>query len=340
MPVPAAENSTLIANDTKKVNCTTPFTTGKLDITENQRSSLFCIDLLILLFNMVANFSAIYALLHSQHIKRKPSMMLLLALCFSDCCFSIFAQILFAIKIFNPELPCIYDLTFEFLSTVLADLSLCLVVLIAISRYIHTRHMIRVKVIITRARVRLSIFASFILASIVSSVTVFSNTYGDADLYLRTEIIHTFIGVTIIMMVVIIYRKTEEIAKRRKAALTSSEFHYTHYSQKVLRKIMLSTLCTLLPLRIPFFSSTVYKALISEKQGKRLTWWMQYTHLGCYAIFCLSAGANAVIFLYNNKTARKVIRFQLEVFLANITLSRKGMWLRKLHYLSIKNRIQ
>ena len=307
-------NHTSTGNETTKAPCTTAFTTGKLDITSGQRAILIAIDLSILFVNLCANGLSIYALLKSQQIKRRPSISLLVYLCMSDCCFAITAQTLFAVKIFHPELPCSFDLIVEFSSSVLADLSLCLVVLIAISRYIHTRHMIRVKQIITHTRVNIAFLLAFIVAGSMSLISLLADSNGDVDAYLQTEIFQTFIGVLLIVMVVLIYRRTELVAKRRKA-VSSYMMHYTAYSEKVLRKIMLSTLCTLLPLRIPFFCSTVIKAVVSDRSGRRLSWWMQFTHLGCYALFCLSAGANALIFLYNNRHASKLIRFQWEKFL-------------------------
>ena len=246
-------------NGTKpKFTCTTPFTTGKLDITTNQRSSLFILDILILSVNLTANLAAIYALTKTQQLKRRPSIYLILYLCMSDCSFAISAQILFAVKIFNPELPCIYDLLFEFLSSVLADLSLCLVVLISVSRYLHTRFMLRVKLIITHFRVRISLCLAILVAAMFSSISLFGSTYGDINVYLQTEIFSTAVGVLLIICVAAIYRQTELIAKRRKAA-SHYELRFACFSEKVLKKIMISTLATLLPLRIPFFGSTVFK---------------------------------------------------------------------------------
>lgn len=298
-------------NKTTRATCTTAFTTGKLDITREQRAILIAIDMWILLINLCANLLSIYALVKSQQIKKRPSISLLVYLCTSDCCFAVTAQTLFAIKIFHPELPCLFDLIVEFSSSVLADLSLCLVVLIAISRYIHTRHMIRVKQIITHTRVNMAVTLAFVVATSMSLISLLANSKGDVDAYLQTEIFQTFIGVMLIVLVVVIYRRTELVAKRRKA-VSKYIMHHTAYSEKVLRKIMLSTLCTLLPLRIPFFCSTVVKAVVSDRNGRRLSWWMQLTHLGCYALFCLNAGANALIFLYNNRNASKLIKFQWE----------------------------
>ena len=185
--------------------------------------------------------------------------------------------------------------------------------------------MIRVKQIITHTRINISVLCAFLTALSMSLITSFltdSNT--DADVYLQVEIFQTSVGVALIILVVIIYRRTELIAKRRKA-VSRYMLHFTAYSEKVLRKIMLSTLCTLLPLRIPFFCSTVIKAVVSDKTGSPLTWWMQFTHLGCYALFCLSAGANAVIFLYNNKHASKFIRQRWEDALIYCGLRKQGM---------------
>ena len=323
MPFVQEKYNVTTGNLSYQLPCTTAFTLGYLEITSEQTAVLIAIDLSILTINLCANSLSIYALIKSQEFRKRPSISLLVYLCVSDCSFAITAQTLFAVKIFHPELPCLYDLAVEFSSSVLADFSLCLVVLIAISRYVHTRHMIRVKQIITHTRVNISAVCAFLVASSMSLISLLADTNGDVDAYLQTEIVQTFIGVLLIVLVVLIYQRTELIAKRRKA-VSKYMLHFTAYSEKVLRKIMLSTLCTLLPLRMPFFCSTVIKAVISDKSGQRLSWWMQFTHLGCYALFCLSAGANAIIFLYNNKHASKLIRLRWENCLACYGIRNSG----------------
>ena len=188
-------------------------------------------------------------------------------------------------------------------------LPLCFVVLIAISRYIHTRHMIRVKYVITHTRVNIAAICSLGIASTLSTVSLAADSDTNVDVYLQIKIFETLIGVILNLTVVFIYRRSELVAKRRKAA-SNYTLHFTSYSEKVLRKIMMSTLFTLLPLRIPFFCSTVIKAVVSDKRGQNLSWWMQFTHLGCYSLFCLTAGANGAIFLYNNQQATKLISKQ------------------------------
>ena len=314
-------NSKVIMVDKSK--CITPFTTGYFDISYGLRATLIVIGIIILAVNICANWMAIYTLLKQQYIKRHPSVKLLLFLCFNDCCFALTAETLTAIKIFIPELTCVFDLASLFLQTTLADTSLWLVVLIAVSRYIHTRHLIRVKQIITHTRVNIAVGCVFMISLFLSTCSVIGSSYGNVPVHIVIEICQTLIGVLLIVLTVAIYHQTELIAKKRKTC-ANHLLYYTAYSEKVLRKIKMSTLLTLLPLRIVFFCSTVVKALILDKNLADVSYWTLFVHFVCHAVYCLTAGTNALIFLFNNKDASALIWMQFGRLLYFIGIRKQG----------------
>lgn len=318
-----SENVDLVVNNT--TSCATPFTTGKLQISAGQKEFIVFLDFGILAITLCASSVSIHALHVSQQTKKKPSINLLFYSCLSDVIFAISAQTLFSVKIFHPEYPCSYDLMVEVVSNVFGDLSLLIVILVALSRYVHTQHMIRVKQMITHARVHVAVGCAFCFSCVLSSVQIFAEAYMDVNVHLQIEIIQTAYGVGLLVLVVMIYRRSEIIANRRIDATKGNDtLHFTSFSAKVLRKIMLSTLCTLLPLRIPFFCTTVMKAVLWDKNRVPLSRWMQFFHLLSYLIYCSSAGANAMIFIFNNKSANKIMKIKWETFLLWSHLQKPG----------------
>ena len=273
------------------------------------RAVLITVDLSILSFNLVVTVLVMYTLIQLNVLKKKPLLSLLFYLCLSDCSFAVTAQTLFAIKLFHPKLPRLYNMFAVMTSTILADLSLIFVVYIAIARYIHTRYMIPAKQIITRTRVNIAAACGFVVAVALSTISFIAESYTCQNVHLVLKIFGTFVGVVLVCLVVVIYICSELVAKRR-TTLCNYVFQSAAYSEKVLHKIMLSTLFALLPLRIPYFCSAILKATLIDKQRVRLSWWIQTIHLTCYAVYCLNPAANSVIFLYNNKRASSIVRKQ------------------------------
>ena len=282
--------------------CITPFATRTRRLKDASETFLINLDILILIFDIFFSSLGMYLLKTTRNFKRKYCLWLLYHLYLNDIIFAVTTQTLYAIKLFKPELPCIYDILWSFVTLTIANASLSLVVAVAIIRLISTKYSLHITTILSKIKSRIILFLAYFIGfsiNILMTVGAIIN-----DVYL----IHLPAVLTDILFPIaipLIYLRAVQISrKRRESSYFKSQRSLV---EAALRRGMYATILTYLPVRLPYFISSTYKMVYTIEFENDSNYALQLVHSSCFLIFCLTPVGNVVLYFMSDRRARRRI---------------------------------
>ena len=273
----------------------------------------FAIIMVILaIFTVTANATLIHVLLKTKQTKSITNRLILL-MNVSDICTGVVGYpCIAAVYLITTEgrRNCKFELVTQFTTLLFAYLSFCLLMGVAIDRYIRVTKLNRYNVYMNHSRMKVVLAAGCLLSISISIVsTVFASSF-----YLK--IVLNASNLSSLSLVFIVYTL---VAKRLRVHSGNINQHSTDINsqdikqRKMLRstktvRILLGTLLVLYaPYNVVSVIWTYYRFYVNVNPGILLN----ILELLSYIFIFSNAGINAMIYCYGNSVTRKYVRDRL-----------------------------
>ena len=290
------DNITLVT----KITCQNTFS-NKVYLTDYQRFVIIALNILLMIFNLLAN-SAVLIILILSKFCQNTSYILLFYLSLSDCLSSLVAQPIYLALIvqYFDQPNCTVEIIANFFGIVLSHTSVYGIATIAFDRYIRMRYLNRYQFVVNKQRV-------IITCCIITSVSI-----CDGLIYaLGTEFSVFYISTTIVKVVdffvftsiVVTYLLTVKIVRDHLKKSTNRRLlqNVNRTVTKLASRMLVLLFSSFGMYTIIYVIYSVYIKKV-ENSGKS---WPNFALFCTYLIMYCNSLANAVLFLINNKKVKE-----------------------------------
>ena len=273
---------------------------GKQYLTELHKCVLIIFNIVIILLNIVANFTVIHILLKKRLLKNH-SMRLIFYLGISDCCVALFAQPVFCIMLakFSNKLNCTFDTVLQFITVSIMHVSGYITVLIGYDRYCRLKYLNRYSEIIQTWKIDVAMVA-IILLSLMQGVLGLLGT--QLDIFHLVNLIAVAIDICIIVFTFATYIMTMLVVRSHKHCTINKDM--LKNIDKRVTSMSARILLALIVLYTPYITTAMlHHSVIDKSTGKKREN-LNFALFVGYELTCLNSFANAIIFLTLNKKTR------------------------------------
>lgn len=296
-------NQTLNLEVTPDRWCTTPFFTRTRRMEVIDQVMFMCADLLVLIFNLIFCFSVLKIMkLSIERLNNKPCMWLIFHLTINDIIFTSISQVMYGAKLILPNLKCSFDLVAMFLSQALSHSSIALIVQISFMRYLSTKHLLSMRLILTLRRAKFMLAGAFLYGISVSS-TLLIGSIVDNVVIINLPPCLTDIIVPIIIP--IIYSRALKVARSRRS--TVYDKGRLAYTDTILKQVAIYTLVTYVPFRLCFFGASTFKMMYTIELENNSTHLLQIFHSLSFLILCMTPIGNSILYIVSDRRARNIV---------------------------------
>ncbi|XP_066932451.1 uncharacterized protein [Clytia hemisphaerica] len=283
--------------------CTTPFFTRTRRLGELDQSLFLLADLIILALNLLFACSVLKIIKSTiTRIQRKPCMWLLYHLAFNDIIFTIVAQSSYAAKLMLPRLNCSFDLTAMFFSQSLSNTSIALIVEVSILRYLSTKHLLSMSLILTLKRAKILLMVAICYGVAFSGLLLWGSII---DNLVVINLPPCLTDICVPIIIPMFYNRAMVIAQGRRG--TIYEKGRISLAENTLRKVTIYTLMTYVPFRLCFFVTSTFKMVYTVELENNSTYLLQFFHSASYLILCMTPVGNSILYILSDRRARRIV---------------------------------
>ena len=304
-----ADNNNSFGIDINKRWCTTSFSTATLHLSFIDELFFVMSDMFVLIANIIFSTAAIHILKTTKHFRRKRCLWLMYHLYLNDIIFTVVSQALYLFKVVTPGLECIYDLIFWFTSSLLANTSLALIVVVSSLRFMCTKYLVRMQMMLNKRRSWYLLICSFLFGVLITFIGILGASFNSVTLI---HLPASISDILVPLVIPIIYGKATAIAKQRR--ISSYFLERRGETEIILRRGMFVTLAVYLPFRLPFFLISTYKMLYTVHLDYVSNRQLQFTHSACFLIYCMAPVGNSLLYFLSDRRARTRAKILMKNF--------------------------
>ena len=261
------------------------------------------INMLILVLNVLFSFGVIKMISISiTRLHRKPCMWLIFHLVINDLVFTVIAQSVYAAKLLVPNLKCSFDLVAMFITQSLSNTSIALIVVISFLRYMSTKHLLSMQIILTLPRAKYMLAGAFTYGVCFSSVLLFGSIIDNAILI---NLPPCLTDIIVPVIIPIIYNRALLVTRSRRTTVYAKG--RISFAEDILRQVTVYTLATYLPFRLCFFVTSTFKMIYTVELDNNSTYLLQFLHSVSYLILCMTPIGNSILYILSDRRARRTV---------------------------------
>ena len=289
---------------------------SRASFTASNTISLAAANIFVNLLNILTNCFLICALIKTRQTK-KISSQFILCLSISDCCVGLILQpmVILLLTYFVKDRNCALEMTAEFLSYVFPQISGVMIMIVALDRFLHMKHLNQYSLYMTRKRGSLLVVTNVVVALCIASCSLVASLYGKFFIF---NAILVGVDASVVIAIYVFYTITYRTIHRHLDQMREEQLQINilspHITKNIpkhdleLAKTMVFILTALSICYLPYFILGLiwsyyhhYKEAQAIPTLNILVWWS-------FILVYLNSSLNAIIFSARNKRISLLLR--------------------------------
>ena len=273
---------------------------GRRYLNKTQINLLIAINIILMVVNLVANSSVVYALASTKQL-HNVSIRLVLFLSISDCCLALIAQPLFVVMLtrYSNSSNCMFETVVEFLIVFSVHIPGFLIVLIACDRYVRMKYVKRYSLLIESWKVHTCI-AMVIFLSFIEGIVYAIGT--QLNVFAQVNTLVLIADTLMILSIMAAYVLTIRVVKKQRSQLANRRV--LDNVDQIISGLATKIIIAVTMFYVPYVGFAMTRpSLIDQTTGEKREW-LSFVMFITYELIFANSIANAVIFLNLNKKSR------------------------------------